>query len=313
MISRTFPLLVFALFTFATACVPASVGGGDYLSAARDISLESTEELYRFLTYTDKRYPLVSVHRGGPAAGFPENAIETFAHSHRYQPIIVECDIRMTRDSVLILMHDETLDRTTTGSGKISGLDYPELSDLYLKDPDGSATSYRIPTFDKALQWGAGKVIFTIDVKNDVPYTMVIDAIRRNRAEAYSVIITYSADQAAEVHQLAPDLMISASIHSPEDLIRLADRNVPDNRLIAFVGTSAADPSVYNLLHDHGILCILGTMGNLDKQAATRGDTIYTRLVEAGADILSTDRPEEAGKALHSYRNAHKLTSRFIN
>jgi len=312
MIRRTLPFLVFALIAVAAACIPASVGNGEYRGTARHIKLASTDELYRFLTYTEERYPLVSAHRGGPTAGFPENAIETFENSYRYQPLFIECDVRMTSDSVLVLLHDETLDRTTTGSGKVAEVRFSDLKDLLLKDPDGKTTSYRVPTLDEALQWGAGKVVFTIDVKRGVPYPLVIDAIQRNQAQAYSVVITYNAEQAATVHQLAPDLMISASIRSREDLLRLSDLSVPDNRLIAFVGTTNVAPEVYDLLHDHGILCILGTMGNIDKRAATRGDTVYTRLVEAGADILSTDRPREAGDALHAYRSAHKLTSRFI-
>lgn len=305
--------LIFTLTGLVTACAPTGTGDNSYRNTPRNIRTASAADLYRFLTYTDNRYPLVSAHRGGPAAGFPENAIETFENSYRYQPVIIECDVAMSRDSVLVLMHDETLDRTTTGSGKVSGMDYKDLRDLYLKDNDGNTTAYRIPTLDEALQWGAGKVLFTIDVKRNVPYALVIDAIRRNNAVPYSVVITYSADQAAVVHRLAPELMISASIGSGEDLLRLADRNVPDNRLIAFVGTAAAEPEVYRLLHDHGILCILGTMGNLDKRADTRGDTVYHHLIESGADILSTDRPQEAGRVLYEYRAAHKLTSEFIN
>ncbi|MFB2118584.1 glycerophosphodiester phosphodiesterase family protein [Parapedobacter sp. 2B3] len=312
MVRCPLPLLVLALIALATACVPANVGTGEYRNVARDIRLASVDELYRFLTYNDRRFPLISAHRGGPAAGFPENALETFENSYRYQPLIIECDVRMTADSVLVLMHDETLDRTTSGTGKVVDSTFPALKELRLKDPGGKATPYRIPTLDQALKWGSGKVVFTIDVKRGVPYSMVIDAIRRNQAQAYSVVITYNADQAETVHQLAPDLMISASIRSREDLLRLNDRSIPDNRLVAFVGTSTVPAAVYKQLHDHGILCILGTIGNIDKQAATRGDTVYTRLVEGGADILSTDRPREAGKALHTYRAAHKLTSTFI-
>ena len=311
-IRRTALFAVFILTAFSTACVPSGAGDNSYRTTPRAIKTASATELYRFLTYTGNRYPLISAHRGGPAPGFPENAIETFENTYRYQPVIIECDVAMSRDSVLVLMHDETLDRTTTGSGKVSNLDYQELRNLYLKDNDGNTTSYRIPTLDETLQWGADKVLFTVDVKRNVPYALVIDAIRRNNAVPYSVVITYSADQAAEVHRQAPELMISASIGSSDDLLRLADRNVPDNRLVAFVGTSAAEPEVYRLLHDHGILCILGTMGNLDKRAATRGDTVYHQLIEAGADILSTDRPQEAGRVLHEYRNTHKLTSEFI-
>lgn len=312
MIQRFASLFIVILASvLVSSCLPSNIGG-EFRYSSNHIKLTTTDDLYRFLTYDEKRYPLISAHRGGPTSGFPENAIETFENSFSYQPLIIECDVRMTKDSVLVLLHDETVDRTTTGSGKLRDLDLAALRRLRLKDPDGQVTDYRIPTLDEALKWGAGKVIFTIDVKRGVPYSAVVEAIRRNQAGAYSVVITYSADEAAAVHKLAPDLMISASIRSSDDLLRLADRNVPDNRLVAFVGTSEASPQVYDRLHGHGILCILGTMGNLDKQAATRGDTVYVGLVQRGADILSTDRPLEAGKALNAYRNRHKLTSAFI-
>ena len=306
-------LFLFFVANLCTACLPSSIGNGDFRYAANKIKLKTTNDLYRFLTYDEKRYPLISAHRGGPTDKFPENALETFENSFRKQPIIIECDVRLTKDSQLVLMHDETLDRTTTASGNVHDYDLAALKKFQLKDPQGQVTPYRIPTLDEALRWGAGKVIFTIDVKRGVPYPAVVDAIRRNNAAAYSIVITYNADQAAAVHQLAPDLMISASIRSASDLLRLNDRNVPDNRLVAFVGTSEVDHNVYELLHEHGILCILGTMGNLDKQAATHGNAVYTALIERGADILSTDNPAEAGRALNTYRNAHKLTSAFIN
>ena len=309
---RTTQLLFLSvLASFFVACIPSNVGS-DFRYGNHHITLASVDELYRFLTYHEKRFPLISAHRGGPSEGFPENALETFDNNFRQQPLIIECDVHPTKDDVLVLMHDETLDRTTTGKGKLRDKELSELKKLQLKDVMGNVTNYRIPTLDEALQWGAGKVIFTIDVKRDVSYAAVIEAIRRNDAEAYCIIITYSADQAAVVHQLAPDVMISASIHSASDLLRLNDNSIPDNRLIAFVGTHEADQALYDLLHEHGIFCILGTMGNLDQQAAKRGDTVYSALVERGADVLSTDRPVEAGEALYRYRNQHQLTSRYI-
>lgn len=303
-------LLVLFFTGWCVSCIPTDSG---YRYRDNKIQLQTVSQLYRFLTYHDKqRYPLVSAHRGGPGVGYPENAIETFERNLMTQPLIIECDIQMTKDSVLVLMHDETVNRTTTGNGKVADYSFADLRNLYLTDIAGDATTFRIPTLDEALQWGKGKVVFTLDVKRGIPYAAVVRAIRRNKAEPYTVIITYNADQAAEVHHLAPDLMISASIRSASDLLRLGDHNIPDNRLVAFVGTSEADEDLYDLLHGHGILCILGTMGNLDQQAAARGDEWYATWVENGADILSTDRPAEAGKALRSYRNTHKLKSEFI-
>lgn len=276
------------------------------------VEIPSIDNLYQFLTYNKERIPLVSAHRGGPEPGFPENAIETFERAARNQPLIIECDVTMTKDSVLILMHDDRLDRTTNGTGLTRNYTYAELQELRLVDSQDSITSFRIPSLEKALKWGAGKVIFTLDVKRGVPYKQVIDVIRKVGAEPYSIIITYSATQTALVHELAPELMISASIKKAEDLLRLNDLGVPDNRLVAFVGSSEPQPEVYEFLHEHGILCILGTMGNLDNQAKVRGDALYFDLIDRGADILSTDRHAEAGKELKKYRQDNGLRSDFI-
>lgn len=277
-----------------------------------NIELKSVDDLYTFLTHSEDRFPLVSAHRGGPGKGYPENAIETFAYRQQSQPLIIEFDVRLTKDSVLVLLHDDKLDRTTTGTGYLKDFTYEELKNIYLKDTEGEITGFKIPTLDQALQWGKNKVIYTVDVKRGVPYERVLEAIEKNNAEPYSIVITYNADQAKEVYNLNPQVMISASIKMAGDLLRLNDRDIPDNRLVAFTGTSEVDKGVYELLHGHGIMCILGTMGNLDRQADANGYQVYAELVERGADILSTDRPEEAGKALEFYRNKRDLKSSFI-
>ncbi|MET0391774.1 MAG: glycerophosphodiester phosphodiesterase family protein [Chitinophagaceae bacterium] len=276
------------------------------------LQFNSVTELQQFLSYSEKRVPLISAHRGGPEKGFPENALETFQHSILVHPLIIECDIALSKDSFLVLMHDNRLDRTSTGTGNIGDYTWKELQQFRLEDNAGDSTPFRIPLLDDVLRWGKGKVIFTLDVKRGVPYAKVIEAVRRTKSESCSVVITYSAGQAAEVYRLAPDLMISASIQKQEDLVRLNEMGVPDNRLVAFVGTREADSTLYRYLHDHKILCILGTMGNLDKQAVARGGQVYYGLAERGADILSTDRPVEAGEQLKKYSDDHGLHSRHI-
>lgn len=308
---HTLPLL---LLLITCSCFRSNTAADALLIGNRQVfNFKEVDDLYRFLTYSENRVPMVSAHRGGPDIGYPENAIATFRRVAANMPAIIECDIALTKDSSLVLMHDETLDRTTTGTGKVSRHTLSELEDLYLKDPAGTVTNYHVPTLEETLQWGKGRVIFTLDVKRNVPYQLVIDAIRKTNTEAYCVIITYSANQAAVVHNLAPDLMISASIKNVVDLVRLNDVDIPDTRLVAFVGTSQADKKLIDLLHEHGILCILGTMGNLDRQAQHKGEQVYAEYIENGADILSTDRPFQAAKTLDYYIKQRRLSSPFIN
>ncbi|WP_051292618.1 glycerophosphodiester phosphodiesterase family protein [Olivibacter sitiensis] len=299
------------LTVMAVGCLS---GSDRYISSrmGMQIHTERLENLYSLLAYRDGGIPLVSAHRGGPGPGYPENALETFMHRAATQPLVIECDIALSKDSVLVLMHDDKLDRTTTGKGYLKDFTYEELARLQLRDTDGKVTDFKIPKLDDALNWGKGKVLFTLDVKRGVPYDLVIDAVRRNRAEASSIIITYNAGQAEEVYQLAPELMISASIAKIDDLVRLSELGVPDNRLVAFVGIREPDTALYTRLHEHGIRCILGTMGNLDARAVARGDSVYYGLVQRGADMLSTDRPEEAGAQLLRFVTDRHLKSDFI-
>lgn len=276
------------------------------------LKFKTVEELQKFLQWSPSRYPIISCHRGGPIPGFPENAIETFANSMKLHPSIIECDASLTKDSALVMMHDDRLDRTSNGTGLVKDKSLAELKELQLKDNSGKITDFHIPTLDEVLKWGKDKVIFTLDVKRGVPYKKMIEAVRRNKAEAYSIMITYNAGQAEEVHRLAPDLMISASIRSIADLERLNQAGIPNNRIVAFVGTSAPEKSVYDYLHSKGIWCILGTMGNLDNSSKSQGDQLYSKLIENGADILSSDRSIESANELLKYVAEKGLSTKHL-
>jgi len=276
------------------------------------LKFKNVAELQKFFQWSPTRYPLISCHRGGPVSGFPENAIATFANSVKLHPSIIECDAALTKDSVLVMMHDDRLDRTSTGTGRIGEKSFDELKALQLKDNDGKVTAFHIPTLDEVLKWGKDKVIFTLDVKRGVPYKKMIEAVRRNKAEAYSVMITYNAGQAEEVHRLAPDLMISASIRSVADLERLNQAGIPNDRIVAFVGTSAPEKPVYDYLHSKGIWCILGTMGNLDNSAKSQDEKLYRKLIENGADILSSDRGIESANELMKYSSEKGLSTKHL-
>src|SRR5690606_13884235 len=73
---------------------------GSFTSLSSDktnIELKSLDNLYQFLTHSDHRVPLISAHRGGPEPGYPENAIETFEKSAQRQPLIIECDVALSK------------------------------------------------------------------------------------------------------------------------------------------------------------------------------------------------------------------------
>ncbi|TVP43729.1 MAG: glycerophosphodiester phosphodiesterase [Mongoliibacter sp.] len=262
------------------------------------IQVNSLSEMEDFYTWTSDRIPMVSAHRGGPYHGFPENCIETFENTLMHTASILEFDVALTKDSVMVLMHDNSLDRTTNGSGKVIESTFEEIRALRLKDNEGRLTDFVIPTLDEVLDWGKGKTLFTVDVKREVPFEMVVDAIKRHKAEPYAAVITYSLGAARKVHRLHPDLMLSVTIRNDEELERFENSGIPVDRWIAFTGLSERPVEFNQKLHENGVFTILGTMGNLDRSAIARGDHIYAEFINNGADILATDRPIEAAKAI---------------
>lgn len=285
---RGMRLILLTLVLLAASCAPRT-----YLR-----QLPPTYFQYR----PDSR-AAISAHRGGgDYAGYPENCIESFEWLARQMPVIIECDINLTKDSVLVMMHDDKLDRTSTGTGKIADTTWAYLQSLQLKDNGGRLTPYRIPTLQQVLAWGRNKVAFTLDVKRSVPFDLVVKAVQAAGAQRYAAIITYNAADAAKVHKLDSTLMISVTLRNREEYDRHVALGIPDHRMLAFVGTREPDANWLSWLHQKGIRCILGTLGNLDKMAAAKGDSLYRRWYSNGADIMSSDRPLEAWKALQARR-----------
>lgn len=298
---KTTSTIVFFLFVLTAFCQ----------NKTHNIDFKNAKEFKSFFSGNENFYPLVSAHRGGPTTNFPENCTATFENTIKKNPAVIETDIALTKDSILVMMHDNNLDRTTTGTGPINSYTYKELQSLFLKDNEGNVTPYKIETLDEVLKWGKGKVVYTLDVKRGVPFKMVIDAIRRNKAENYSIVITYNANQAAEVATLAPDLLLSVSARGKEDVERMEALGVKAENMIAFIGTSFPKEETMTYMKSKGICCISGTMGNIDKSALANGDAIYYDIVKTGVMIISSDRPAEVAKQMELYCKNEKLTKKF--
>ena len=251
------------------------------------------DSIFDYFKYKTAKTTIVSVHRGGGnLVGLPENCIESFEYIANKIPCIIECDIEMSKDSIMVLMHDKSLERTSTGSGLVVQNNYEEIRKLKLEDNFGNLTEFSIPTLEKTLLWGKNKVIFTLDVKKTTPYLHVMNLVKKMDAIKYSVIITYNLKEAVEVYNIDPNFMISVSLMQPSDYDRMHEAGIPDKNMVAFIGTREPKPEFIEFLHKKGIMCILGVLGNLDKKAEVSGDKLYSDFIKSGVDIFATDRPE---------------------
>ncbi|MCB2200324.1 glycerophosphodiester phosphodiesterase family protein [bacterium] len=271
------------------------------VASENSIRLPDATALQFYMRWTPGGEPLISAHRGGPEPGYPENCLETFQNALTYGPCIIECDVARTADSVLVMMHDDTVDRTTTGTGDVNSLTFEEIRALNLLDNDGNPTPFKVPTFGEVLDWAKNNAILTVDVKRTVSHEEVVAVIEEHEAESCSIVITYNLDQAARVHKLNPDLMLSVTIRNQDEWERTLASGIQPPNIVAFVGVGEPELSLYSLLHENGVRTILGTMGNLDRKADKRGPRIYYNLYKNGADILSTDRVPAATEGIEMY------------
>lgn len=107
-------------------------------------------------------YVMIFAHRGN-WRGAPENSLQAYKQCIDGGIDGVEIDVHMTKDSAIVMMHDDTVDRTTTGTGLVSDYTLEEIKKLNLKSPIGVITRQKVPTLDEVLELCKGKVYIQID------------------------------------------------------------------------------------------------------------------------------------------------------
>ncbi len=251
--------------------------------------------LAEFLQRPAISIPMISHHRGGPVPGMPENSLEAMDNALSYGYGLMEVDVAQLKDGTLVLMHDDTLDRTSNGSGAIEDKTWDDIKPLFLKDDDGKLTKFHIPTLKAALEWSIGRTILTLDIKRGTDFRRVAALIQQTGADDYSVSIAYSMKQAQAFYKIAPEMPISIGLSSDQDIEKLDASGIPARLVVAWTGTRLLEPAFYSKLHRRGWRTIVGTLGRgsraIDNQIRDKAVTMtYRDIVAMGADIIATDR-----------------------
>mgnify|MGYP001287870746 CR=1 FL=1 len=296
------------------ACLPIAFCLPSLAQQRHCIKTRSEKDLQEFFRYTGKDAPLISGHRGCQIEGYPENSIESMEYTLRHTPAFFEIDPRLTKDSVIVLLHDATLDRTTTGTGKLSDYTWEEVKQLKLKDKYGNVTPYRIPTLEEAINWARGKTILNLD-KKDVPFEMIAAIIRRLNAGSFVMVTVHNAKQAKFYYDDDPNRMMSAHIKTEKAMREFEKAGIPWKNMIVYLGPENKPEikQLYDSLHARGVMCFLSAAPKYDKLSTPEERAeAYREVFRQGADILETDLPVEAAAAVKDLWPKKKRKQKFF-
>lgn len=247
---------------------------------------------------------LVVSHRGD-WRNAPENSLQAIRNCIDMGIDMVEIDLKKTKDGHLILMHDKTIDRTTTGKGRPEDYTLEELKAFRLRGGAGHKTRHRIPTFEEVMELCKGKIMVNVDkgydyfkeayavlektgtvgqciVKSDLPYEQV-------KAEHGEVLDKMVFMPVIKLHEEGAEEIIDAYLTNmkPAAFELGFDNDGPEvQRLIQKVRASGARIFINSLWPE---LC----GGHDDDRAVELGEPeeSWGWIVGQGTKLIQTDRP----------------------
>lgn len=253
------------------------------------------------------QYVVVVSHRGD-WRNYPENSIPAIESIIKMGVDMMELDLKMTKDSVLVLMHDGTLDRTTTGHGRVADYTYEELQAFDLKRGHGIAIpGIKIPTLRQALEVCKDRITVNVDqgyeyydqvlaITEELGVTDQIlikggrlwEEVQEKLAEhphnlMFMPVISNLQDGGAHLFesyicQDQPQLAYELCFNELNDNVKNAAKQVLDSGSKVWVNTI------------WGSLC--GEHDDDKAFASEDPDTVYGPVMALGTSIIQTDRPE---------------------
>ena len=275
---------------------------------SNDTSENRIDFLMKELNKPESDYIMVVAHRGD-WRNAPENSVLALRNAIKMGVDMVEVDVQKTKDGILILMHDETLDRTTNGKGRVEDYIWKDLEKLYLRSAIGGETRNRIPTLEEIMLIAKTerKVLINID-KASVYFKEVGEILKRTGTSNLAVVKSNLDPEEIKsmIHYIdgahfMPVLHLDG-VKDPLKIIDMYIRNFsPKMMEVSFLEDTSLLFKNPEMLTGRGVK-IWNTCTSYrwcakhdDKLAVDFKDpeASWGWLINKGATILMTDRPKE--------------------
>lgn len=248
--------------------------------------------------------PVFAAHRGGAALA-PENTLEAFATAvERFGVDMLEMDVRLTADGEVVVLHDETVDRTTDGHGPVAAMRWSEVRALdagaRFVDPSGTASfrgaGVRVPRVDDVLE-AFPHTRLNVEVKCPEVARPFVERVRRHGAEHRVLLAAehercrrdvrdYGGPWGASRRQLRPFWVLHrwplGGLYTP----RVDALQVP----LRYRGREVATERFVAEAHRRNLPVHVWVVDEVDDMR---------RLLARGVDGIQTDRPDRLARVLH--------------
>lgn len=255
----------------------------------------------------DRSWPVNLAHRGASAEA-PENTLEAFRLALESGAGGLELDVHMTRDGHVVVIHDDTVDRTTDGSGTVRDMTLDEILKLdagYRFSPDGGRTfpyrnrGVRVPLLDEVFRLFPDTLV-NVEIKEDQPGVeeAVLRVIEEARAENRVLVASRLHGVIKRFRRISKRIPTSASgpeirtffvlnklsleflSNTPYDALQIPDR---------YRGLRVVTPRLIRAAHRRRVRVDVWTVNDPAEMH---------RLLEIGADTIMTDHPKLLAQVL---------------
>lgn len=242
--------------------------------------------------------PLVAAHRGG-ALLWPENSLIAYRNALALGVDYVETDVHLTADGDVVVLHDPTLERTTTGRGAVRDTPRAALAGLRIKAGDGSATDEPVPALAQLLDLlGPARTGLLLEIKVDIRRQRypgieekVLALVRERGLGARTLVMAFERDTVRRVRELDPTMRTVLLIGRGEVQ---RERVWPAASVRWAVGLGATAVGFNHRLIDADVVAATREAGLALAAWTVNDEADIRRIIDLGADIVISDRPDLA-------------------
>lgn len=238
---------------------------------------------------------MIAAHRGAHLED-PENSIAAFRRTIEMGVDIIELDVRCTKDGVLIVMHDKSVDRTTNGKGLIKDLTFEEIRQLRLKHKD-QLTEEKVPTLEEALLFTKGKIMIDLDIKTEECVDAIMETVNKTGTADQCLFFVGEAKHAKMIKEKNPAYMTLLRTHSAKEAVK-AFKTVKSEAI--HIDETHNTAEVISGIRANGARVWHNALGDVDKEVAAGNVEAFEKAISTGANIIQTDYPALLKRFLES-------------